>query len=283
MNLGPPAPPLELFVALRRADTKEFLPGGQPLHEFQASPSPLLLLPSVGFELLGLLQNELDLVRLDEATKRLRVNQVITGNPQATTARILGRIAEALVVRRCNDDPELNRKWAMYARRGKRVVSSVDGYRAVGTGLASTEKQPGFGHYYNPGDTQRDVIWVAPGDNLLQMVGGSVMASRAAGLQLKAGRTLAASIAQDMRSSAYQVPVVFFDLADDFHTLTSEFLTEIRDQKLLRGRDIDPAAHEMLRQYEVVLAQWIRQDGFISDALGDPLVGAAISLCILGA
>lgn len=283
MSQTPSPRALELVVALRRIDTRELVPWVQPLREFQAQPSPLLLLPSVGFDLLGLLQNDLDVIRIDEATKELRVSQLIVDGPQATVARILGRVAEALIVGRCNADPELNRRWAMYARRGRRAVSSVDRYRAVGTGLASTETSQGFGHYYSPGDTQRDVIWVAPSDNLLQMVGGTAMASLPAGLQLKAGRTLAPTIAQDIRKNVYQVPIVFFDLADDFPALAAGFVSEVQKNQLLRGRDVDPEAHELLRHYEAVLNFWMSQNGFIRDAFGDPLLASALKLSLVGA
>lgn len=40
-------------------------------------------------------------------------------NPVQTTMSLLGKIAEAVIVRRCHEDEEINRKWLSIARGSK--------------------------------------------------------------------------------------------------------------------------------------------------------------------
>lgn len=91
-------------------------------------------------------------------TKDLELNYIITNNPNADVARIVGSLAEVLVVNYCKTKPVINRVLARYARFGERDNKTLDNYVAIGTGSKITQKE--YPQHYQPHDTQRDVIWV---------------------------------------------------------------------------------------------------------------------------
>src|SRR5690606_13263044 len=91
-------------------------------------------------------------------SEELVLKQVLTGNAHADATRLIGSIAESLVVNLCNLHPEVNRVLGMYARSGQRPHKKLDDYVAVATG--SMRAKNNFPQHYNPCDTQRDIIWV---------------------------------------------------------------------------------------------------------------------------
>lgn len=72
--------------------------------------------------------------------------------------RLLGKVAEAVIVRNCIDDPQLNRTWISKARKNRTSQRIADTFHAIGTGLNSTKKR--YPHKYSPSDPQRDIIWI---------------------------------------------------------------------------------------------------------------------------
>ncbi len=214
-----------------------------------------LVVATSGADLLELLTFELGLVNVDEQGL-LRHSIVLTPDIHVTVMRVLGRIAEALIVRECNQDTAANRLWAMYARRGKRPHRGLDSYKAVGTGLHSTERQ--YPTKYRPSDTQRDIIWVHIDDLVSELiekrqVGGS--SGVPAGLQVKVSQDgLNYIYRSDVRRGRYEIPLVYFDLSNDYYKLTNAIYREERDSvrigvDILRGRDISPEIHDCLQSY----------------------------------
>ena len=76
----------------------------------------------------------------------MQLNHVFTGNVKADATRIIGSIAESLVVDWCNKYPEVNRTLGMYARGGVRRSNVLDDYIAVATGSQRTKNL--FEQYY---------------------------------------------------------------------------------------------------------------------------------------
>ena len=86
----------------------------------------------------------------------LVLKHILTGDPHADATRLIGSIAESLVVNLCNSDPEINRRLGMYARFGQRPHKSLDAYVAVATGSMRAKNY--YPLHYNPCDTQRGRI-----------------------------------------------------------------------------------------------------------------------------
>ncbi|MCP1644856.1 hypothetical protein J2T41_004495 [Pseudomonas citronellolis] len=214
-----------------------------------------LVVATSGADLLQLLTYELGLVSVNEQGL-LQHHIVFTPDVHVTVMRVLGRIAEALIVRECNRNPTANRRWAMYARRGKIPHRGLDNYKAVGTGLHTTERL--YPTKYRPSDTQRDIIWVHVEDLVSELIEKRQIGASAGvpgGLQIKVSQDGFRYIYRsDVRRGRYEIPLVYFDLANDYYKLTNAIYQEERDNvrigvDILRGRDISPEIHEWLQSY----------------------------------
>ena len=162
------------------------------------------------------------LIRESYLTPNLQIRQILTGNNQADATRIIGNLAEALVVKYCNTYPEVNRALARYARLGERETKSLDNYVAIGTGSKVTEAN--YLQHYQPQDTQRDLIWIDRLDNSKQLacVGGSGSSFKPAGLQIKASTNGVRYIIPEIESYFY--PILYFDLSDDWWAVKNRLI-----------------------------------------------------------
>lgn len=76
-----------------------------------------------------------------------------------------------------------------------------------------------------------------------------------AGLQIKVSQDGFRYIYRsDIRRGRYEIPLVYFDLANDYYKLTNAIYQEERDNvrigvDILRGRDVSPEIHEWLQSY----------------------------------
>lgn len=133
----------------------------QPLEQWQRGPRNFeLMRHGYGHQLLGILTEDLGLVSVDE-DGLLRSRIIIVNSEEdvrGAVMRILGKIAEAQIVRSCHADVYANRRWGQIARRGMVPHHTLDRYLAVGTGLETTR----LNHFqkYRPNDPQRDIVWV---------------------------------------------------------------------------------------------------------------------------
>lgn len=237
-----------------------------------------LMVATSGADLLELLTHELGLVHVDEQGL-LRHAIVLTPDPHVTVMRVLGRIAEALIVRECNRNPAANRNWAMRARRGKIAHPGLDKYKAVGTGLDTTRTL--FPTKYSPNDTQRDIIWVHAGDLVSELVEkrqiGSSGAVRA-GLQIKVSQDgLTYIYREDIRRGRYEIPLVYFDLSNDYYKLTNAIYREERNNvqigvDIIRGRDISEEIHDCLHSYYHLVYRLVRNQLTLEQLLRDELL-----------
>ncbi|KEI05963.1 hypothetical protein IG390_15205 [Clostridium phage CWou-2020b] len=165
--------------------------------------------------------------------------------------RLLGKIAEAVVVKRCNEDCNQNRRWGLYARQGKRLHKSLDNFFAVGTGLLTTKNK--YPQKYNFTDQHRDIIWLNkenPAEELCQITNSNNSAI-SAGIQLKVSQNgLQYLYRSEIETRKYEVPLVYFDLNNDFYTIANKIYADGLDVKIgvnfIRGKDIDIECHEML-------------------------------------
>ena len=107
----------------------------QGISDYLRKPSIDLQMATYGNTLLDVLIEE------SYISERLVLKQVLTGNAHADATRLIGSIAESLVVNLCNLHPEVNRVLGMYARFGQRPHKKLDDYVAVATGSMRAKKQ----------------------------------------------------------------------------------------------------------------------------------------------
>jgi hypothetical protein len=244
----------QLVIATMGIDGRIDTSSAQPLHEWNSGVrSHTLIAPAHGSDLLEILAIELGLVDVnDEGMLHSKI--FITPDPNVTAMRLLGKIAEAIVVKRCNECVVANRRWAMYARKGKKPHKSLDAFRAIGTGLNSTQRL--YPTKYNPTDSQRDILWInkeSEKEALLQITENNNSAV-AAGLQLKVSQDGFKYIYRsDIERTRYEVPLIYFDLSNDYYKLADAIYREELNFQvgvdIVRGRDVDPECHELLLSY----------------------------------
>lgn len=88
--------------------------------------------------LLPILVEETGSIRFDDNSAVF--SEVLQGNPKIGAMRLLGKVAEAVIVRNCTDDAQLNRAWLSKARKNRTTQRVADAFQAIGTGLHSTKK-----------------------------------------------------------------------------------------------------------------------------------------------
>jgi hypothetical protein len=164
-------------------------------------------------------------------------------NPKKIVPRILGYVAEGIVVRECNQKLSKNQQWANHARMLRRSPNPVvqflesifyepfldnpDNYIAVGTGFTKTKFY--YNHIYNP-QSDRDICWIDQYHNakeLLTVQGIKKNKRRVAGIQLKVSLGTNGNYVTNYfkRKKYYTLyPVVYFDLGNDFHKVKDNLL-----------------------------------------------------------
>ncbi|MGJ0490065.1 hypothetical protein [Methylobacter sp.] len=255
----------------------------QPLEQWQRGPRSFdLMRHGYGHELLGILTEDLGLVSVDEDGLLRSKIIIVTSEEEVTGAimRILGKIAEALIVRSCHADIYANRRWGQIARRGTVPHYTLDQYLAVGTGLEMTRLN-NF-QKYRPNDPQRDVVWIHCRNKRreLQTLVGGRPAGYSAGLQLKVSMNGFQYIYRtDIRRAKYEVPLVYFDLCNDYYQLANAIYREDRELvvgvDLVRGKDVDPALHDRLCSYWWLVERLVRGHMTTDQLLADELLSDA--------
>lgn len=264
----------------------------QPLSDFvNGERSPQVVCALCGKELFDILYDDLGYIPFDDENfislckhiKKNRKNQIIMQK--------LGRIAESVIVRRCSRDEKLNQKWMGVASLRNRVsLDKAKEFKAYGTGLGSTRRKCVLA--YNPSDTQKDIIWVNKEDARFMVNGSSSVAGNEAGIQVKVSQNGANYVFQDVVNRRYGVPLVYFDLSDDYHKLfvdAQNYFIDVFDNTsalndlacyFIRGRDIDPDAHYEIGFYSEIISALIegklREEDFVKCAKEYPSIGQAI-------
>lgn len=237
----------------------------QPYNEFEyGHRSSELLIPIRGRRLVAILQD--DIGNISYENNRLVLRQIIYSNVNISTMSLLGKIAEAVLVRRCNEDQELNQNLFRLARGKRAYLRTVSKYTAIGTGLKQTQLH--HPRRYNPSDTQRDIIWIDENEIPALMAGGTAQCGVEAGLQVKASMDGIGYIYRDLVNARYEVPIIYFPLNNDFERIadrlhrdnaqildpvTGEY-REIRiGEDLIDIRAYDRDAFEEVRDYRPII------------------------------
>lgn len=282
-------PDARLVVAKMLPDGRIDQSSVQPLEQWQRGPRDFgLMRHGYGHQLLGILTEDLGLVSVDE--EGLLRSKIIVVNSEedvrGAVMRLLGKIAEAQIVRSCHVDIYENRRWGRIARRGRVQHQSLDRYLAIGTGLQMTKLN--HSQKYRPNDPQRDVIWIYRGNmrrELETLVDGK-RAGYSAGLQLKVSMNGFQYIYRtDIRRAKYEVPLVYFDLCNDYYELANAIYREERSLEVgvdfVRGKDVDPALHDRLCSYWWLVEQLVRGRMTIDQLMKDDLLSDAYKKNVL--
>ncbi|MDD5215036.1 MAG: hypothetical protein PHQ03_05805 [Methylococcales bacterium] len=268
----------QLVIAAMGSDGKIDTSSYQSLNEWNNGTSRNTELCSrvYGRELVDILTNELGLIDVDEEGL-LRHKIVITPDPHVSAMRLLGKIAEAVIVKKCNDDIFSNRCWGMYARKGMRPHKSLDSFKAVGTGLNSAYLW--YPTKYNPTNTQRDIVWINKENPVeeLKQISRFNNSAVSAGIQLKVSMDGFKYIYRnDIARGKYEVPLVYFDLRDDYYRLTNAIYAEDRSviigTDIIRGRDVDRECHDILLSYYSLVYELISGRLNINDLIRNELL-----------
>lgn len=246
----------------------------QPYDEFLSGRKNLEILSYyTGEKLFDILYDDLGIVRYEN--NKLAIKIVYQMNPVQTTMTLLGKIAEAVIVRRCHENEEINKRWLSIARRKKARYKTAARFKAVGTGLKSTRNL--YPALYNPFDTQRDVIWV-DNEEMRAMIRTSSVSGLEAGLQLKVSRNGKGYFFQDLCNLRYEVPVVYFDIAHDYDVVARELLLDqyargitgsniILEENFVRASAIDYGGYEEVCFYEDLVMALVTGKMTIDDLL----------------
>lgn len=111
----------------------------QPYNEFMYGTKNIEIQKVLyGRELYDLLVDGLNVIRYNENGK-LILGVILQSDINRTAMQLLGRIAEAIIVRNCNHDAGVNRKYFSIARKKQAKMKTADKFWALGTGLNYTK------------------------------------------------------------------------------------------------------------------------------------------------
>ena len=229
-------------------------------------------------QLADILVEETGTIRFDENGATFA--EIIDGrNPRSTAMKILGKVAEAVVVRNCVNDPVINKKWLDKARRGISRPDVTSRFRAIGTGLHSTKRE--YPHKYSPSDPQRDIIWVDSKGRVANVIGSSNVSSIQAGLQIKVSGNGINYVQRAMVKGQYEVPVVYFPINNDFDQIVVNLRKKIIAHEVepveigvdfIDARDVDRASYNSVYDYYPLLVALfygkISAKDFVKEAYG---------------
>lgn len=197
----------------------------QPYKEFQyGRRSTDILIPIRGGQLIQILQDEIGNISYER--NRFILKEIFVSNVNVTTMTLLGKIAEAVLVRRCQEDERLNRQLFQLSRRKNAWGTTARRFKAIGTGLKTTKRD--FPKRYNPSDTQRDIIWVDDEGVPALMAGSTEMVGIEAGLQVKVSLDGVEYVVNDLINDRYEVPMVYFPINNDFEEVIDRLVREQR-------------------------------------------------------
>lgn len=235
----------------------------QPLEEFLYGERDLSIQCMLrGKKLFDILYDDHGLIRYED--NRIALNTIISSNIEGTAMRILGKVGESVIVRRCTQYWQLNRAW-MDIASGKRVHSdTAKSYVALGTGFKSTQRM--YPTAYNPNDRQRDIIWINKVNQYrYQVKGSSGTEGRDAGLQIKVSTNGMKYIYRDLLTRRYEVPLVYFDLMGDYNAIYKRLREQLdwEDYRTLgewfiEAREVDKDAYYEVEDYADIIVALIK-------------------------
>ena len=238
----------------------------------QIPKNDMFLLNPAG-RLLPILVDETRSIRFEE--NMAVFSEVIMTKPSVGAMRLLGKVAEAVLVRRCAEDSEINRVWLSVARKIRTTHRIADEFFAIGTGLYSTQKR--HPHKYSPSDPQRDIIWINNSEELALMSNMRNSAAIPAGLQVKVSGNGANYILKSLKEQRYEVPLVYFPMQRDYEKLyrylcaSGEIGEGFLEENFIDASEIDRRAFDEVRDYYPLLMGLFSGDISVSDFINEAL------------
>ncbi len=230
-----------------------------------------ILLNTAG-RLLPILVEETGSIRFEN--NRVVFAEILRKNPKIGAMSLLGKVAEAVIVRNCIDSPQMNRAWLSKARKNRTTQKFADSFRAIGTGLNTTKLR--YPQKYSPSDPQRDIIWVNEHGNCALVADDQYTAGMVAGLQVKVSGNGLHYLKKSLESHRYEVPLVYFPINDDYGRIidsvnkNSYFVQPGID--FIDVREIDENAYLEIKDYYPLLfdlfAERLSGDDFVRYASG---------------
>ena len=278
---------LELIVAITDGNGKIVFQ--QPYIDYiQGNRNIEIVSHTSGRKLFDILVDELGCIKYEE--NKLVFKYIIENNINRSAMRLLGKIAEAIIVRDCRKDKAINKKWFSIARRKKAKQNTASCYTALGTGLLYTKNN--YSTFYNPSDSQRDIIWVNPETKATSiMPQDRITEATVAGLQIKVSTNGISYVYPEIVNKRYEVPLVYFDLNRDFDRIAQRLYEERRDviigQDFINVKTVSPEEYEELMDYrklvEGLITRKITPDYLINtQGQNDEILGNAILSSTLG-
>ena len=225
----------------------------QPYNEFMYGTKNIKIQKVLyGRKLYDLLVDSLNVIRYNENGK-LILGVILQSDINRTAMQLLGRIAEAIIVRNCNRDADVNRKYFSIARKKQAKMKTADKFWALGTGLNYTKIN--YPKIYNPSDTQRDIVWVNDYNELAIMKDAdnySVTSARIAGLQVKASKDGIKYVLPAILADRYDVPIIYFDIENDYHKILNKIYKDTHidiEYDIIHPNEVDPAGYDEFLHY----------------------------------
>jgi len=225
----------------------------QPFYEFTYGTKDIEIQKVMyGKQLLDLLVDDLNIIRYSENGK-LILGVILQSDINRTAMQLLGRIAEAIIVRNCNRDCAVNQRYFSIARKKRAKQKTADKFFALGTGLNYTKIN--YSKHYNPSDTQRDIIWINDNSELAIMKNQdeySTTSAKIAGLQIKATKDGIKYVLPDIIQDRYDVPIIYFDIENDYHKILSKIYKDTNldlEYDIIHPNEIDPRGYDEFLHY----------------------------------
>lgn len=180
------------------------------------------------------------------------INSLLTKGSNMTVMQILGKVAEALVVKFCKTSQETNRHClatALHMEIYEISLKEVNNCKAIGTGLKSTKLN--YPNIYCPQHPQLDIAWINLKNNKLicriadaeDNENFSVLSSAdIIGLQIKTSMDGKKNVLDNILNDVYQVPIIYFGVKDD----CSKIEEKIYEHKLLLEKSGQPIPPHLL-------------------------------------
>ena len=271
-----------IYIVVKGPDGGEIY--RQRYDEYLANPNLNILSYRYGNELFDILfsMGKIRLNTDNNNNKEFVGTWLVTTHPSVLAMQLTGKVAEAVIVKRCNQDPEINKKWLGVARRKPIRIDSAAKFKAIGTGFKSTEELHLHKYYHSA--PQRDIVWLDEKTNCLASmyikppknneVASDNNASKEgvtfedeslyAGLQVKASTDGIAYILTSFRRGKYEVPVVYFGINNDFDRLAQYLLQTMREhitigEDLVNAAAIDLGAFDQVCSYYYLIYALVTQ------------------------
>ena len=217
---------------------------------------------------------------------RVTLSAIFLQEDESYTMKIMGKVAESIIARRCSRSIGLNRMWMHHASNGSAVSEELARrYRAIGTGFKTTKSK--YPTAYNPNDKQRDIIWIDEHNMHFPVNGSNSLGSRDAGLQIKASSNGMNYVYADIVKKTYEVPVVYFDFSGDYGMVFRRVRQALSDEsgdslesRFISIRDYDEDAFEEAEHYcamvQAVINKRLKVEDLVRRAENYPTFGSAV-------